>query len=32
MDKLLEKSRMINRLLQRTGGRPVDFLPRWQQY
>lgn len=25
MDKLLEKSRMINRLLQRTGGRPVDF-------
>lgn len=25
MEKLLEKSRMINRLLQRTGGRPVDF-------
>ncbi|HLV08836.1 MAG TPA: GTP-sensing pleiotropic transcriptional regulator CodY [Halanaerobiales bacterium] len=25
MDKLLERSRMINRLLQRTGGKPVDF-------
>src|SRR5690554_1559387 len=25
MEKLLEKSRMINRLLQTTGGRPVDF-------
>jgi len=25
MEELLEKSRMINRLLQRTGGRPVDF-------
>src|SRR6056297_3642663 len=25
MSKLLEKSRKINRLLQRTGGKPVDF-------
>ncbi|MDI3546604.1 MAG: transcriptional pleiotropic repressor [Halanaerobiales bacterium] len=25
MENLLEKSRKINRLLQRTGGRPVDF-------
>ncbi|MEJ6951507.1 GTP-sensing pleiotropic transcriptional regulator CodY [Natronospora cellulosivora (SeqCode)] len=25
MEELLEKSRMINRLLQRTGGKPVDF-------
>lgn len=25
MEELLEKSRKINRLLQRTGGRPVDF-------
>lgn len=25
MDQLLEKSRKINRLLQRTGGKPVDF-------
>lgn len=25
MDNLLEKSRKINRLLQRTGGKPVDF-------
>ena len=25
MTELLEKSRKINRLLQRTGGRPVDF-------
>lgn len=25
MDKLLEKSRKINRLLQKTAGRPVDF-------
>ncbi|NLM98224.1 MAG: GTP-sensing pleiotropic transcriptional regulator CodY [Halanaerobiaceae bacterium] len=25
MEELLDKSRMINRLLQSTGGRPVDF-------
>src|SRR6056297_3481351 len=25
MSNLLEKSRKINRLLQRTGGKPVDF-------